>query len=133
MWSLFLQIIAATLGLWLADRFVNGVDFLGRIFFIPTNQPEISAFLQTLVAAGIFLGILNTIVKPILNTITFPIRIITLNLFSLVISLAMVWITDIISPELRISGLVALFWTTLIIWALSFILLRWLPGKNKKT
>ena len=130
MWFLFLRIVAATLGLWLADRFVNGVNFTGPIFSIPKNQAEISVFLKSLVAAGIFLGILNAIAKPILNKVTLPIRIITLNLFSLVIAIAMVWITDIIFPELIISGIIPLFWTTLIIWGLGLVLTKWLPSKR---
>ncbi|MFC1789698.1 phage holin family protein [Patescibacteria group bacterium] len=136
MWSFFLQIIAGILGLYLADKFINGVIFTGQhYFFIPKNQGEISIFLSSLVAIGIFLGILNSIVKPILNKITFPIRIITLNLFSLIIAVAMVWITDIIFPELIINGIVPLFWTTVIVWGLGFILTKWLPSKRnyKKT
>lgn len=130
LWTLFLQIVAGIAGLFLADRFVGGVDFLGKLFILPKSEAEIHAFFNTLVFVGAFLGVLNAIAKPILNKIAFPLRIITLNLFSLVIAMAMVWITEIIFPVLKINGLIPLFWTTLIVWILSFILLKWLPSKK---
>ena len=131
LWSIFLRIAAGILGLFLAVKFVPGVTFKGELFLIPRNEEEIHAFFGTLVFIGAFLGILNAIVKPILNKITLPLRIITLNLFSLVIAMAMIWITKIIFPELVIKGLVPLFWTTIIVWGLGFILTKWLPSNKK--
>ena len=128
LWSFFLQIVAGIAGLFLADKFVNGADFLGKLFILPRSEAEIHAFFDTLVFVGAFLGILNAIVKPILNKIAFPLRIITLNLFSLVIAMAMVWITKIIFPALEINGIIPLFWTTIIVWGLGFILTKWLPS-----
>jgi putative membrane protein len=130
LWSFFLQLVAGIAGLFLADKFVGGVDFNGTLFLFPKNQEQIHAFFDTLVFAGIFLGILNAIVKPILNKITFPLRIITLNLLTLVIAMAMVWITDIIFPGLVINGAIPLFWTTVIVWGLGFILIKWLPSEK---
>jgi hypothetical protein len=43
----------------------------------------------------------------------------------------MIWTTDIIFPELVINGVIALFWTTVIVWGIGFIITKWLPaGKN---
>ena len=131
LWNLLLRIAASILGLFLAEKFVPGVNFTGPFFVIPKNEALIHEFIGSLVFVGIFLGIINSIVKPILDKITLPIRIITLNLFSLVIALGMVWVTDIIFRELKINGIIALFWTTLIIWGLSFVLLKWLPSGKK--
>lgn len=125
-WSLFLRIVSGILGLFLAERFVEGVDFTGPLFLLPKNEAEIHAFFTTLVFVGAFLGLLNTIVKPILNKIAFPLRIITLNLFSIAIAMAMVWITDAIFAELIILGIIPLFWTTLIVWATTLISTKWL-------
>lgn len=113
---LLFQIIAGILGLWLAVKFVPGVEFIGPI--------------KTLLLAGLILGLINFFIKPILNKITLPFRIITLGLFSLIINMAIVWIVDIIFPELIISGLLPLFWTTLIIWGLSFLFGLSTPQKN---
>ena len=128
-WYLFLQIVSGILGLWLADRFIPGVDFKGFLFILPTGIADLSKLLNTLTFAGILLGILNFALKPILKKITFPLRIITFNLFSLVIAMFLVWLVDIFSPELIIQGLKPLFFTTIIVLAVNFILSKWWPEK----
>lgn len=115
MWTLFLQIVAGILGIFLAQRYVPGVEFIGNW--------------QTLVLAGVILGLINFFIKPILKIITLPLRILTFGLFSLVINMLMVWIVDIIFPELIIPGIIPLFWTSLIVWGLSFVLIKWMPAK----
>lgn len=119
-YKLIIQIIIGILGLWLAVTYVSGVYFAGPIF--PKLELDFSYIFSTLVFVGALLGFLNFFVKPILNTITLPLRIITLNLFSLIIAMALVWLVDIFSLELTIKGIAPLFWTTLIIWGLSLIL-----------
>jgi putative membrane protein len=130
-WSFLLQSISGVLGLWLAQKYVPGVTFSGPLFVLPKDAATFSAFLTSLTFTGILLGILNTIVKPLLNKIAFPLRIITLNLFSFVIAMAMVWVVDLFSPELVIQGLKALFFTTLIIWLIHFLLSSWLPDSSR--
>lgn len=105
--EIILQIIAAIIGLWLAKEFVTGVSFSGTV--------------QDFIYASVTLGILNSVIKPILGLITLPLRILTLGLFSLIINMAMVWITMVFFPQLIISGLVPLFWTTAIVWVFSTI------------
>lgn len=104
---LIFQIIAGILGIFLAVKFVPGVEFIGPI--------------QYLLLAGFILGSINFFIKPILNLITLPLRILTLGLFSLVINMVIIWIVDIIFPELIIRGIIPLFWTTIIILLLSFL------------
>ena len=130
LWSFFLQIIAGVLGLYLANRYIQGVEFTGPLFFIPKSLDE---FLSSLVFVGAFLGFLNSFIKPILNKIALPLRIITFNLFSLIIAMGMVLITEIIFPELDIRGIIPLFWTTLIVWGIGLILLKWMPRKKSTT
>jgi len=112
MWTLFLQIIAGILGIFLAERFVPGVSFTGDW--------------KTLIIAGGILGLLNLFIKPILKIITIPLRILTFGLFGLVINMLIVWVTDIIFPELIIRGIVPLFLTSVIVWGISLILTKWL-------
>ena len=131
MWNLLIQIISAILGLWLAQRFIPGVHFNGPLFVLPTKNADISFFFQTLTFAGIMLGVLNHFLKPLLNKITFPLRVITFNLFTLVVAMFLVWLVDIFSPELVIKGLPALFFTTLIIMAINFILSKWWPDLSR--
>jgi putative membrane protein len=72
----------------------------------------------TVLLAGIAIGLLFYFVKPLLNVLTFPIRLITLNLFSFIIVMFLVWVVDVLfSTHLEINGLKNLFWVSLIVWA----------------
>lgn len=113
--TLFLQIVGGILGIFLAAEFVPEVEFTGNW--------------QTLALAGGILGLLNFFIKPILKFISLPLRILTLGLFSLVINMFIIWLVDIVFLELIISGIVPLFWTSLIVWGISFFLLKWMPAK----
>lgn len=118
MLKLILTIISGTLGLWLADYFIAGVEFTGSW--------------ETLLLAGLILGLINFFIKPILKLITLPIRLLTLGLFGLIINIVLVWIIDIIFAELVIKGIVPLLWTTLIIWGLGAVMPAFFPKKKNK-
>lgn len=105
--NLLVKIFSGILGLWLASNFVPGVEFTGTW--------------KVLILAGAMLGLINFFIKPILKSITLPLRILTLGLFGLIINVAMVWLIDIFFVELVIVGLLPLLWTTLIIWGLGLL------------
>ncbi|OIP75656.1 hypothetical protein CO121_00865 [bacterium (Candidatus Gribaldobacteria) CG_4_9_14_3_um_filter_36_15] len=117
----FWQIILGILGLYLAILLVPGVTISGGQ---ELTQPGI----KTLFLAGVVLGLINFFIKPIIKIITFPLRLLTLGLFGLIINMAMVWIVDVLFPELIIANLSALFWTSLIVWLLSWTG----PGREPK-
>jgi putative membrane protein len=119
--SLFSQIVAAIAGLWLASLFVPGAII--RIYSDSSFFGfELTDKWQIFLILGIILGFLNFFVKPILNAITLPLRIITLGLFSIVISMAMIWTLDLMFAEVYIPWLYPLLWTTLIIWVLGLFI-----------
>ncbi len=116
--KLVFHIISGALGLFLAAKFVPGVEFYGT-------------FLMLLIIGGV-LGLINFSLKPILKAISLPLRILTFGLFSLVINMGLVWLTEILFPrDLEITGLLPLFWTTVIIWALNFLFGLYTPRKKK--
>jgi putative membrane protein len=127
-----LHIITGILALWLADKYVSGVEFTGPFFIIPTNQEGIREFFHSLIFVGAFLGFLTFFIKPILGLIALPLQIITFGLFSLVINLFLVWFTDKVFPELVIVNFLALVWTTLIISATTIFISAVFPGAKKK-
>jgi len=105
------HIVLGILGLYLATLLVPGVEITGGIF----NEQG----LKVLILAGILLGILNFFLKPILYLLTFPLRILTIGLFGLVIEMLLVFLIDVAFKELIIPGFYSLFWVSLIIWPLS--------------
>ncbi len=86
---------------------------VGAVFYIlPTNvagDTYVDKGISILIIS-IIIGALNLTVKPILNVISFPINVVTLGLFSIVINAAIIKIADIISESFAISG----FWNYVI-------------------
>lgn len=104
--KLLFHIISGSLGLFIAAKIITGVEFYGTYV--------------SLIIMGVVLGIINYFIKPILQAASFPIKILTLGLSSLIINMASIWLIEIFFPrELEITGLIPLFWTTIIIWLLN--------------
>ncbi len=118
------QIIAGILGIWLSAYFISGV----RIDIIPDYsglfEIELNYAWQIIILIGAVIGIINSFLKPILKFITTPIRILTFGLGSILLNMFLIWIVDVLFLELVIEGLIPLFWTTIFIWASSFIVLK---------
>lgn len=106
--NLLYQIIGGILSFWLAVKFVPGVEFTGE--------------LKYLALAGAFLGLINFFIKPVLKTITLPLRFLTFGLFSLIINMALIWFVDVVFPELTVAGIIPLFWTTVIVGLVGYFL-----------
>ncbi len=127
--TLLSSIISAGLGLWIATMFVAGVviqPHVGSNFF----GFALTAQWQLLILFGIVIGLLNYFVKPVLDLITLPLRIITLGLVGFLIAMAMIWIVDYMFVELSTPLLYPLFWTTLIITAINVLLGNSVLKKN---
>jgi putative membrane protein len=95
MTGFILRALIAAVGLWVATRLVSGI----RI-----DDPG------TLVLAGLLLGVVNAIVRPIAILLTLPITILTLGLFLLVVNTAMVGLVAAMLPGFHIFGG---FWSAL--------------------
>jgi putative membrane protein len=102
--------VGSGLALWVAARYVDGVNYTGNW--------------QILALAGFAIALLNLAIAPVLRVITLPLRILTFNLFSLVIDMAMVWLADAVILEMDIKNIPALFWTTLIVMVFNAFLSR---------
>jgi putative membrane protein len=57
--------------------------------------------------AALVLGLLNTLVRPLLVVLTFPVTLLTLGLFLFVINAAMFWIAARLLDGFNVSGFVA--------------------------
>ena len=119
--KLFWHIVGGILGIFLAVKFVLGVSlkvlpdssFLGII---------LTQFWQILFLVGGILGLINFFIKPVLDKITWPLKILTLGLFSLILNMVIIKFLDILFLEFQILGLIPLFWTTVIVWLINFFL-----------
>ncbi len=118
---LFWRIAAGILSIFLAVRFITGVslEILADSSFLGFTLTQ---YWHVLLVIGGILGIVNFFIKPILDTITLPLKFLTLGLFSILLNMAIIWFLDILFLELTIIGLSSLFFTTVIVWAVNFFL-----------
>jgi putative membrane protein len=84
--------LVAALGLWAASEIFAGISI---------DSP------LTLVLAGLLLGVVNAVVRPILVVLSLPALLVTLGLFLLVVNAAMLGLVALLLPGFHISG----FWT----------------------
>ena len=105
------------LGLWLATAWVSGVSI---------DTPA------TLILAGLLLGIVNSIVRPIAILLTAAeMTILTLGLFLLVINAGMVGLVAWMLPGMHVAGFWAAFWTSVLVSLVSFVGSWFVGGKGK--
>lgn len=116
MLGFLIRALIVALGLWLATSWVRGVSI---------DTPA------TLVLAGILLGIVNSIVRPIAIVLTLPMTILTLGLFLLVINAGMVGLVAWILPGMHVAGFWAALWTAVVVSLVS-IVGSWFVGPKGK-
>ena len=69
----------------------------------------VTSFTGALIAAAV-LGVLNTIIRPLLVLLTLPVTLVTLGLFMFVINALMFWAAASLVSGLNVNG----FWAALI-------------------
>ena len=112
---LFRGVIVAV-GLWVASVWVPGVGI---------DSPS------TLILAGVLLGIVNSVIRPIAIVLTLPMTIATLGLFLLVINAGMVALVAWMLPGMHIAGFWSAFWAAVIVSLVS-IVGSWFIGPKGK-
>lgn len=85
-----------------------------------------------LIRAALLFGVLNTILKPVLRALTLPLAFITLGLIWFGVAMLMLWVTDLFVDGFDIHGLGALFWATIVVWAVN-VVLDFVPGPWRGT
>lgn len=89
MW-IILQIIINGLALWLAAYLVPGIVYSGNVVY--------------LLVAGLVMGLVNILVKPLVTLLSLPLIIVTLGLFYLVVNGLMLWLVAALLPGLSVQG-----------------------------
>ncbi len=92
------------------------------IYFVAQIVPGIEvASLWTAVGAGLVLGLLNAIVRPILILLTLPVTLVSLGLFLFVLNAFCLWLTALLVTGFEVHG----FWTA-VFGALLVSLVSWI-------
>ena len=78
--------------------------------------------LTTALVAGLVLGLVNAIVRPVLVVLTLPFTLVTLGLFLLVLNAFCLWLTSVVVAGFTVQGFWAAFMGALLISVVSWIL-----------
>jgi len=105
---------------------INMVAILIISYLFP-KMIWVEGFLAALVAAFL-LGIVNTIIKPILVLLTLPLTILTLGLFLLVINGLMLWLVSALVRGFHVSGFWGAVFGSILISLVSWLLSKFLPS-----
>jgi len=125
MTKFFLRWAINAIALYVAVQFVSGIDFQGSW--------------TGLLWLALIIGLLNALVRPLLKLLAFPLIILTLGLFTIVINTIVLMLTSAISQALNLGLSVDGFWSallgsiviSLVSVVLSLILRDELKGKRK--
>ena len=101
--------LANAAALWVADRLFGGVAIDGWGW---------------LLGAAAVLGVLNSVVKPILVVLSIPFLLLTLGLFLVVINMAVLWITDGLLNGFDIEGFWTYVGTVIVLWLVNAVIDR---------
>jgi len=119
---LILRVMINALSIAVAVKLVEGITFTGEWW--------------KMIIIGAVFGVVNSFIKPFVTFFTFPLIILTLGLFTLIVNALMLLITIELSGPLKlglyINGFWSAFWGALIISIVSMFL-SWISGiKNTK-
>jgi len=104
--KLLTLILGNALALLVASYYIKGFGLTGT-------------YTEIIFAILVFSAI-NFFLKPILKFILSPFILITLGLLTILINMGMLWVTDLILPQLQINTISTLFFATLLIGVVNF-------------
>jgi putative membrane protein len=119
-----IRILITAVALWVATRLVSGITYHGSWL--------------GLAGVALVFGLVNSIVRPILAFLAFPLLIVTLGLFTFVLNAVMLMLTSALSSRLgidfHVAGFWAAFWGAIVVGIVSFLLSILLPdGERSRT
>lgn len=114
--KLILNWLVNTVALWVATKIVPGV-------FVEDTD--------ALILAALVIGLINSIIRPILAFVTFPITVITLGAFYFVLNGLMLYLAAGIMPGFELDGLLTAVIAALVMSIVATIL-HLFVGKKKK-
>jgi putative membrane protein len=107
-----IRLLVNAVALWVATKLVPGVTFTGG--WVP------------FLGVALVFGFVNAFIRPVAKVLTFPIIIVTLGIFSLVVNGLMLWLTSALSSTLdlgfHVRGFWAAFWGALVVSVVSTVL-----------
>ena len=98
---------------------LNGIAIVVAAWFIPGVQ--LAGIVPALIA-GVLLGFVNALIRPILLLLTLPFTLLTLGLFIFVVNAICFALTAALVPGFDISGFFAAFFGAIVVSLVSWVL-----------
>lgn len=126
--NVLLRILINAAAIWLATQVLDGMEVVGG--------GDTTTTVVVLVVLGLLFGVVNAVVRPIVKAISFPLYVVTLGLFTLVVNALMLWLTAWLSEQtdygLRIDDFGTAFLGALIVSVVSFVLNLVVPKGGRR-
>jgi putative membrane protein len=111
----------------LLNLIVSTIAVLITAYIIPGVHLE-SFFVAVVVA--VVLAVINAVIRPVVSLLTLPINLMTLGLFSFVITALMVLLTAMIVPGFEINGFVTALLFGIVLSIINWVLFSMSPVKK---
>ena len=95
--SFVVRTLVNAAALWVATRIVPGVEYVGG--WLP------------ILGVAIVFGVVNAVIAPIAKILTFPLIVLSLGVFLLVVNALMLWLTSAAASALGLGFHVRGFWS----------------------
>lgn len=112
-----LQIVLNGVALLIAAKLVPGITYTGDLLY--------------LLLAGLVLGLINLLVKPIVTFFSFPLIVVTLGLFYLVINGLVLLLADRLLADLQVDGCLPAILGGLVIAVLNWLVRAVSPSSEE--
>lgn len=117
-----IRFIVNAVAIWVADFLLDGLHL--------TQSEDVGTQVLIVAAVALVFTLVNMVVKPVVKVLAFPLYILTLGLFSLVVNALMLMLTGWISTTLGFGLEVDGFWWAvaggliigIVSWALALVL-----------
>ena len=103
----------------LARVLLNGIAIIAAAYLVPG---VLLAGPGTALVAGLILGGVNVLVRPVLLVLTLPLTLLTLGLFIFVVNALCLGLTAALVPGLEIAGFWSMLFGALVVSVVSWIL-----------
>ncbi len=119
-----IRVIANAVGLWVATKLVPGITVGEKNYIV------------TLLVVAVIFGLVNAIIKPIIDALTCSLYILTLGLFTFVVNALMLLLTSWLAQQVGLPFNVDGFWAALVgavvVGVVSFLVSILLPERTNR-
>ncbi len=98
---------------------LNSAALIGLTYYLPGIS--VSGFGRALLVV-LVLGLINTLIRPIVLLLTLPINLLTLGLFTFIINALMFWLTGWLIEGFYVANFIAAFWGALCMTVVGWII-----------